>query len=307
MTPDEAYAALKNHPDLPSPQGVAIEIMRLARSGHCSLVDLARVVETDPAISSRILRLVNSSAFPHPRPIVSLTEAIAYLGTRMVETVALGFSLITARGRCEAFDYVGFWSRSLARAITGCRIAQEFAPYPPDEVFTLGLLAELGQLVFAATHPDRYGTLIASLSCSEAEQAELEREWFGIDHDELTARLMQDWGFPTMICQAIGLRSRLEHGPVSFQEDPGRLAGVLALASELACRIARPSPEDEGLPRAVELACRLGMNSGNLAEVLEYAIPRWRELVSIFSVDELNAEQIRALCAEAAQLRAALS
>jgi two-component system, cell cycle response regulator len=307
MTTDQAYAALKNHPDLPSPKGAAMEIMRLARSDNCRLSDLARIVESDPALASRLIKLVNSPAFPHGRPVVSLTEAIAYLGTRMVVSMALGFSLVSTRGGCRLFDYVGFWSTSLARAVAGCRIAQGLACYVPDEVFTVGLLAQLGRLVLATIHPDRYGTLIASICCSQRELIELERELFDIDHNDLTARLMADWGLPSRVCDAVYLQYETGTPGFDLQTDPGRLASVLAAATMVAEHIVYGTREEGAPEELMEHASRLGVATSMLPDLIGDVIPHWREMVGIFDLDELGDIEIKAIYAEAANLRAAIT
>ncbi len=59
---DQAYEQIKAHPELPSPTGVALAILDLAKSEDCDIHELGRVVESDPAIASRVLRYVNSAA-----------------------------------------------------------------------------------------------------------------------------------------------------------------------------------------------------------------------------------------------------
>lgn len=300
MTADQAYAVLKQHPDLPSPKGAALEIMRLAASETCRLSDLARIIESDPALASRLIKLVNSAAFPHNRPVASLMEAIAYLGTRIVVSMSLGFSLVSTRGRCKSFDYVGFWSTSLARAVAGCRIAQELACYVPDEVFTVGLLSQLGRLVLATVYPERYATLLSSTSCSRHELVELERELFQIDHNDLTARLMADWNLPPPVCDAVRLQCETEADDFDLQADPQRLAGVLATAATLADHIVYGGTAPAGLVRQ---ASRLGLDPALLSSLIGDILPHWREMVDIFELDDLSDEEIKSIYAEAAMLQ----
>lgn len=300
MTTNQAYAALKQHPDLPSPKGAALEIMRLAASDTCRLSDLARIVESDPALASRLIKLINSPVFPHNRPVVSLMEAIAYLGTRMVVSMSLGFSLVSTKGRCKSFDYVGFWSTSLARAVADCRIAQELTCYVPDEVFTVGLLSQLGRLVLATVYPERYATLISSTTCNRHELIELERELFQIDHNDLTARLMADWNLPPRVCDAVRLQYATEADDFDLQTDPQRLAGVLATAATLADHIVYGGTAPAGLVRQ---ASRLGLDPGSLPGLIGDILPQWREMVDVFELDDLSDEEIKTVYAEAALLQ----
>lgn len=307
MTARQAYDALKRHPDLPSPKGVALEVLRLARSPKRSLSELARAIEADPAITSRVIKLVNSSAFPHNRPIVSLTEAIAYLGTRTVEGVALGFSLVSIRGRCKAFDYVRFWSESLGRAVAACRLAQHLTADVPDELFTVGLLAQLGRLVFACTYPERYDTLLTSIQCGPSEFKQLERELFAIDHDDLTSRLMRDWGLPELVCEAVLLQDGARGTEFREGSEAERLATVLSLASRVSEHIVAGSRGDKRPDDLLAEASRLGLDCTGLAELIGQVIPFWREMVGIFALNEMVDIDIQVMYAEAAALNRAIT
>lgn len=304
MTADEAYQRLKHHPDLPTPKGVALQVMRLARTPGRSLTDLAEVVETDPAIAARLIRLVNSAAFPHHRPILSLTETVAYLGTKTVEGVALSFSLMSARVQCRSFDYPRFWSESLARAVAACELAGRLTARIPDEMFTAGLLARLGQLVFACTSPDAYDTLLSSIRCDLDEMCELERELFGIDHNDLTARLMADWSFPEAICKAVVLQGTLT---ITGSDDgTERLAAILRLSSRVASHVVADPLGHRTADDLPTEAPRLGLDGKGFTDMVSHVIARWREVADLFALDEMTDRQTHAMYAEAATLRKTL-
>jgi two-component system, cell cycle response regulator len=306
-TADSAYEAIKNHPALPSPRGVAMEILRLARNKKASLLDLTNVVEKDPAIASRIIKLVNSSAFPHNRPIVSLTEAIAYLGTRMVECIALSFSLLSTENHCRAFDYRAFWSASLARAVAGNKIAQHAGGILPDEAFTICLLSQLGRLVFACTDPAQYTTLLTSIVCNSADELmELERELFGIDHNDLTARLMADWGWPTNICDAIrsqdGAETRME-----LQSECGRLAGLLYLARCLSEFVNHQASPESYSPGLLAAAREFNISPEALIKLTRSVVAQWREMIEVFNLEELAEVELDNLYNQASALQQSLT
>ena len=103
---------------LPSPKGVALAIMEISRREDATADEVARVVQSDPALSSRLLRLANNAA-AGGRPLVSIREAVMRLGMKTVHQLAMGFSLVDQflEGPCAAFDYPGFWSHSLFMAV----------------------------------------------------------------------------------------------------------------------------------------------------------------------------------------------
>jgi HD-like signal output (HDOD) protein len=116
----EQFEELKNSGKLPTPSGVGLRILVLTRSEDCSLDDIAKVVQADPALTGRILKLANSALAGGLQPATHVREAGVRLGLRTVCSVALGFSLISGNrtGRCAGFDYDAHWSWSLASAVS---------------------------------------------------------------------------------------------------------------------------------------------------------------------------------------------
>ncbi|MBS0003079.1 MAG: HDOD domain-containing protein, partial [Thioalkalivibrio sp.] len=110
---------------LPSPKGVALAVMRLARRDDVTMEKIAEVVQTDPAITGRLIRLANS-ALHAGRPVAALRDAVVRLGLCTVSQVTLGFSLVDQYrdGPCKAFDYERFWSRSLLMALAAREFGQ---------------------------------------------------------------------------------------------------------------------------------------------------------------------------------------
>jgi HD-like signal output (HDOD) protein len=111
---------------MPTPSTIALEIMRLSTSENTSLNDIADIVEKDPALSGTLLKYANTVLFAATTPVASIRQAIVRLGTDVVMGLALGFSLLSKHreGRCEHFDYGGFWSGSLAMAMSALCLAE---------------------------------------------------------------------------------------------------------------------------------------------------------------------------------------
>src|SRR5262249_9502831 len=119
VTHASRFDELKATNQLPSPTGVALAILRLAESETTTTAEIARVLQTDAALSGRVLKIANSAYGGRARPVGSVREAVTHLGSRMVRNVALGFSLVSqcGGGACRGFDFGSFWSRSLATAV----------------------------------------------------------------------------------------------------------------------------------------------------------------------------------------------
>jgi len=155
------FASLKAGGMLPSPQGVALAILELTQRNDANIQTLTHLVQTDPAMAGRILRYANAVHGGSLRHIASLSHAIVFLGLFRVRQIALGFSLVDQyrSGACGAFDYLGYWTASLATGITAHQVAAQ-AQCPPDESFTCGLLSGIGRLALATVFPVEYSEIL---------------------------------------------------------------------------------------------------------------------------------------------------
>lgn len=190
---------------LPAPGAVAEQVLELTRYGKCTPGDVERAAAPDEELSRFLLELANANR-PGKDPAEALALAVEWLGAPIVRTATLAFSLFAAHksGPCASFDYTGFWSRSLARAVAAQVLSRVTRLGTPAEAFALGLLGDVGRLALAYAHPDRYAELAAAGGPSAARDlAEAERRLFGIDHGELAGSLLEHWGVPTAIANAV--------------------------------------------------------------------------------------------------------
>jgi HD-like signal output (HDOD) protein len=179
---------------LPTPKGVALALTKACRRDDVHLDAIASLVGSDPALSGRLLGLANAAAWSG-RPLASTEEAVKRMGLVRVSQLALAFSLIDqhAGGACANFDYAGFWNRSLLMAAACRELGAGRAMGTPDELFTVGLLAQIGQLALATVFPEEVSRLVA-LDIPRAQRLQQEKAITGTDHLELSVALMEHWG-----------------------------------------------------------------------------------------------------------------
>jgi two-component system, cell cycle response regulator len=196
MWKTKRFDELKATGQLPSPTGVAMQILKLAQSEDVGVAEVSRLVQGDPALTGRLLKLVNSALYAGSRQITSVSDAVARIGLKTVWQVALAFSVITnyRRGRCRKFNYDDYWSHSLASAVAAQRMARSSGIAQPEEAFTCGLLSQTGRLALTCTFPEAYSNVIDAARGDESDLLELEQKTFALDHRELTGAILQDWG-----------------------------------------------------------------------------------------------------------------
>ncbi|MFC1783544.1 HDOD domain-containing protein [Planctomycetota bacterium] len=285
----DVFRKIKETGKLPTPAHKAFKIFRLAHDENTHISDLAAVVATDPAIAARVLKVANSAFYKSLNPISSVHEAIIRMGLKMIKRISLGLSLISPhkKGPCVDFDYEMFWSESLARAVVA-RSLTEFkqSDFNSEEAFTVGLLCQIGRLSLATVYPQEYAQVLGRTNPDHpASLKENEREFFGIDHNELSAEMMTDLRLPNVFCQAVRFQDSME-----FQKNltPGtpeyELAGLLQWPAKTAVILTQTGAPREFLESVIREAEQLGLAGNKLAPCFDSMVNEWREMGDILEV-----------------------
>jgi len=292
-----------NVEQLPSLSGVAVEILRLSRNELASMDDLAKVIKTDPALTVKMLKTVNSSLFNLNREIISIQDAVKLLGMRSVRVLALSFSLAeSAQGKKgDAFDFEAYWRRSLSQAVAARQLGMAVAPRQAEEAFVSGLLADLGSVAAWRCAPDRYNEVIEQWRRHERSLQAIEEEKFGETHAALSGELMGRWGLPDTLCEAVRSHHGGEGAGSSLLDRVVRAAADIA---DLFCREIVSSELEAVKLGALSLT---GIAPEKLEEILESLDEGVREAASMLSVQVGETLDYGRIQVEAAQQLARLS
>jgi len=235
-TTSKRFDELKSTGLLPSPTGVAMEILRLTQCDSSTTEQMGITIQADPTLAGRVLKYANSSYAGGRDPVVAITEAIVRLGTRTVGELVLGFSLLSSshKGCCANFDYERFWSKSLILAVATKALCKLTKVVPENEGFTCGLLSQIGRLALASVYPDQYAGILSSWNADEEELKCIEERVFLTNHDELTAAMMKDWGLPPLFYNAIMFKSSHGNSPSDERSREEHLSLTLSTADRFA-------------------------------------------------------------------------
>ena len=227
------FARLKSAKRLPSPPGAAMRVLELCRSDDPDLKILSDVITADPALSARILKFANSPAAGLPRKVVSVREAILFMGVRTVKLAALGFSLVSpdSETACAGFDLRQYWSEACGTAVLCRAIARDHLKADPEEAFTAGLLSGIGRLALAHGVPDDYARVLDILG-PDQRLVDAEAAALGVSHAELGAQLLADWGLPELLIKAVRLAPDVKD-PREDVSPAGRLASIISISQRL--------------------------------------------------------------------------
>lgn len=196
---------LTNAQKLPTIPSVVLEILNTCQKDDFCIEDLAKVIQKDPALSIKLLKIVNSPLFGISRTIATISEALVWLGVNAVRTIALSLSVISnVQGDEESsFDYTYFWKRSLLSALTAryCAVAAGYSN--AEEAFLTSLLQDIGILALAEGMGEEYRRLAQRADHDHDRLLALEREQLNTHHAEVGAWLAERWSLPPSIASAI--------------------------------------------------------------------------------------------------------
>lgn len=232
---DSAIKSISHIATLPE---ITLRIIELVEDTSSTAQDLHSVVANDPALCSRILKVVNSAFYGLPRQIGSMNRAIVLLGLNAVKNIAIAASLAKLfRGGelCSGFSARNLWSHSVATAAGSKLISDEMKLNLPDEAFLAGLIHDIGLMVEMQAKRDALVQVLERLTFDDAgaptvDMRTLEREVIGADHEAFGSALCESWKFPKSFSYVTGNH----HEPLQLPAGSRTLACVVYIADRLA-------------------------------------------------------------------------
>jgi HD-like signal output (HDOD) protein len=214
---------------------VTMRIIKTVEDPRSSATQLHKIVAHDPALVTRILKVVNSSFYGLPGQIASIERAIVLLGLNAVKNIAVAASLGQLfRGvkLCDGFTAKDLWTHCVAVAVTAREISKSMHVAIPDEVFLAGMIHDIGLLVSLQTGPEQLQRVCAEVRKAGTEFCQTERNLTGVDHQMLGAGLAEMWKFPKA-CQIV---ARHHHDPIDLPEEYRLLVGIIYVADTICCQ-----------------------------------------------------------------------
>lgn len=188
--------------DLPACPSTLVKLSLLMADENCSTDQLASVIENDMALSSAVVRTVNSALFGLLKRVETVHEGIRYLG--MAQVAGLTYE-IGLRGAFPPSPLLqSIWDRAGVRGLAMGRIARQL-DVDPWQAHTAGLFAESGRAVLFAYDRQRYAALDTDAS-DEGLLCAAEIEAFGVSHSQLGAALCQSWGLSREVSDNVRAR-----------------------------------------------------------------------------------------------------
>ncbi len=201
-----------------------------------SFSDISRVVNLDPALSARLLKIVNSSFYSFPSNIDTVTHAISVIGTEQLHDLALATTILsTFKGIPDTIVNMNLFGRhSMGVAIIARNLAIHCRETNPERFFLAGILHDIGRLIILENLPEESKEIVSRQTEVGGIMWQIEREVLGFDHADVGAALARAWKLPLSLEEIIGNH----HNPARSKRYPLEttiihLADIIAKAMEL--------------------------------------------------------------------------
>jgi len=204
---------------IPSPPAIAIRILEMVRRDDYTFRDLAAIVESDPALVVKILKVANSSYYGSGRKVTNIETALSVLGSNAVKNIALSFVIMKdlSSSNTDYFDLDLFWRRAITAAVAAELVA-ELVGLRSQDIFVSALLQDIGVVVFQTSLPTEYCAVMKENITGQETLHEIEKRYFGFDHHELGAELLSDWHLPESIYYPILYQHRDKQIPDRYRK-----------------------------------------------------------------------------------------
>lgn len=239
MDKDTLFQKLETVTNLPTLPAILRRLNQAVADPEANAARIAGIIQDDPAMMARILKVVNSAAYSSDGTrVVSLQEAVARLGLRGVQNVALSTSVFqTFSGtRTAVFSCEEFWRHSICVGI-GVNILFEHTrenisgSYTPDILHLCGLLHDIGKIIFAHSFQELFAQALERSKSGNIPLFQAEREMLGSDHGEVGAWLAEKWNLSPEVAEAV----RWHHDPENAKDEYLDLVRLCHTANYINC------------------------------------------------------------------------
>jgi signal transduction histidine kinase/HD-like signal output (HDOD) protein len=244
--------------ELPTLPAVAVRLLELTGSeSDASAAQIAKLIESDPSLASRILQLVHRADAGVRGEVTSVERAVVLLGFEAVRSAVLAltvFQTMNAAGQPDGkgpFHREEFWKHCVAVACCAELLAEcatggppvtssaekahgraAHAATSPSDAFICGLLHDIGKVALDATLPKSFAKVVEAADLLRGNVADVERTIIGIDHMVAGKRLAERWNLPAVIRDCVWLHGQLPEALPATVRQP-RLVNVVTLADLL--------------------------------------------------------------------------
>ncbi len=280
--PPELQKAMSRLTEISSLPEITTRIVQVVEDPKSTAQEMHDIVKHDPALASKILKVVNSAFYGLPAQIASLDRAIVMLGLSAVKNIALAASLsrmFRPGAISERFAAKDLWQHCIAVGVCA-RLLADASGGQAEEAFVAGLVHDLGLLVEYQLFPDKLKEVVEVCEQNTQDFCNAERQVIGADHTAFGAALASKWKFPP------GLRNSIayHHNPTVLKPEFKRIVAAVFVADTICCQNQIGfylTAQTQDVPdSALET---IGVSAAKVSELMEILPQRIEETMQILS------------------------
>ncbi|MCP4715341.1 MAG: HDOD domain-containing protein [Deltaproteobacteria bacterium] len=191
---------VKKIDQIPTLPIISQQIQELFHQEEVSIKQLREIIEQDPPLAIKILKIVNSAFYGLLNNVSSLDHALVILGFEEVKNIVLGFSIQNYfKNTNTSIDRKRFWEHSIICSQVAKYLGRHFNIVDDGTFFLSGLIHDMGKMVFDHYFQEEFGSIIEYISRNNSTFSKAEKEVLGVTHYQVSAKLLQQWHFPRKV------------------------------------------------------------------------------------------------------------
>jgi len=299
--PPSCKTKLKACSTLPSPPKIALQIIEMANNPELDVEDVVRVILIDPALSTQILKLANSSFYGHQKKVKDLHKATMVIGFNGVLSLALSFSLAKSlrRDQEDGLSQQWFWRRALLNGSAGHALGEGCRIKELEALFMTSFIQDIGMLALDQTDQTLYwGLDLNTLSHKQILDHEIEK--FGVSHAMAGGWLLSQWNFPTELVAGV----RFSDEPDQLPDDLENFSfyQCVSMAGLVADLCSTQAKDEDILEVSEQLQSTLNLSPIAFMEIIKNIKKVIKDIGPLFDIPNQGEQDIDSLLEKAADL-----
>lgn len=193
---------------MPSLSPVIHKVNEVANNIRSSAQDLTDVIQFDPVLTAKVIRMVNSAYFGLPQEVKSLKQAVVMLGINTIKNVALTSAFLgkSYLKGSTVLDGEDFWKHSLGVAVASKMIAKRLGVEEKflEEYFIAGLIHDIGKILINNFFPEEMKKILEISLQKNLIITDIEKSVLGLSHEEIGIAIGKKWKFENNLLYAVG-------------------------------------------------------------------------------------------------------
>ena len=184
-----------------SPPETYIKFKKAIDNPESSFKDFSNIIHNDPALTARLLKIVNSSFYGYSSKIETIEHAMTIVGIGQLNELVLATTVVESfKGIPKSLvNMEKFWEHSIACGLVAQDIARASGEKELERFYILGMLHDIGSLVLFKKIPDKAKLILEKCESEKRQSYEVEKEVLGFTHADVGGALLKAWNLPPRV------------------------------------------------------------------------------------------------------------